>query len=142
MKFVCDAPGGKTWFRIESESEAVAESELMHHAVEKYFRQEKSRAAASYVPATGVRFEQEIGLKAHLERTMPVFLTLRDDEGKGLATAMLPPRLEADPSYRTIVVGTQNIDPYPAHGAAIRALAEHVRFPLERERCFPYRRSG
>ena len=35
MKYVCDAPDGKTWFRIEAEGEAVAESETMRHAVEK-----------------------------------------------------------------------------------------------------------
>ena len=46
MRYVCDAPGGKTWFRIETEGEAVAESEAMHHAVEKYFRKEHERAAA------------------------------------------------------------------------------------------------
>ena len=34
MRYVCDAPGGKTWFRIETEAEAVAESETMRHAVE------------------------------------------------------------------------------------------------------------
>ena len=28
MRYVCDAPGGKTWFRIETESEAVAESDV------------------------------------------------------------------------------------------------------------------
>ena len=35
MKYVCDAPGGNTWFRIESEAEAATESEAMRHAVEK-----------------------------------------------------------------------------------------------------------
>ncbi len=35
MRFVCDAAGGKTWFRIETEAEAAQESELMRHAVEK-----------------------------------------------------------------------------------------------------------
>src|SRR3954467_14845604 len=100
MKYLCDAPGGRTWFRIETEAEAIAESEMMQHAVEKYFRQEKERATRGYRPATGVRFEQEIGLKSFLERAMPVFLTLRDDEGRGLATAMLPPRLEPDPTFR------------------------------------------
>ena len=35
MRYVCDAPGGKTWFRIETEAEASMESEGMRHAVEK-----------------------------------------------------------------------------------------------------------
>src|SRR4051794_12052823 len=142
MKYLCDAPGGRTWFRIETEAEAIAESDLMQHAVEKYFRQEKERASATYRPETTVRFEQEIGLKAHLEQTMPVFLTLRDGEGKGLATAMLPPRLLAHPSFRTIIVGPQNADPYPTEGAAIRALSAFVGFALERDGCFPSRRGG
>jgi hypothetical protein len=140
MRYVCDAPDGKTWFRIESEGEAIAESALMRHAVDKYFRQEQERAAASYRPVSNVHFEQEIGLKAHLQREMPVFLTLRDGEGNGLATAMLPPRLENNRSFRSIIVGAQNADPYHEQSEAIRALAEHVGFALERDRCFPYRR--
>jgi hypothetical protein len=31
MQYVCDAPKGKTWFRIETEGEAVHESRLMGH---------------------------------------------------------------------------------------------------------------
>ena len=27
MKYVCDASGGKTWFRIETEAEATAETD-------------------------------------------------------------------------------------------------------------------
>src|SRR5579859_6668311 len=33
MQYVCDAPDGKTWFRIETESEAQGESDAMNHAV-------------------------------------------------------------------------------------------------------------
>ena len=36
MRYVCDAPGGATWFRIETEAEAEAEAALMRHAVDKY----------------------------------------------------------------------------------------------------------
>ena len=76
----------------------------------------------------------------HVERSMPVFLTLRDAEGAALVTAMLPPRLRPDPAFRCILVGRGNADPYPAHGAAIEALARHARMSLDREACFPYRR--
>src|SRR5260370_28325723 len=48
MRYVCDASDGKTWFRIENEAEAVAESETMRHAVEKYFRKEHDKAAQSF----------------------------------------------------------------------------------------------
>src|SRR3979490_1043024 len=41
MKYVCDAYGGKTWFRIETEAEATAEADVMRHNVAKYFGQEK-----------------------------------------------------------------------------------------------------
>ena len=34
MEYVCDAPGGRTWFRLVSEGEAAMESEVMRHAVE------------------------------------------------------------------------------------------------------------
>jgi len=48
MRYVCDAPGGKTWFRIETESEAIVESEIMKHAVEKYFRREHEKALRAF----------------------------------------------------------------------------------------------
>jgi hypothetical protein len=140
MRYVCDAPNGKTWFRIETEAEAAAESETMRHAVEKYFRKEQEKATASFQPVSKVSFEQEIGLKAHIQREMPLFLTLRDGEGNPLATAMLPPAGKDDRSFRPIIVGPGNADPYPEEGDAIRALAEQYGMTLERARCYPYRR--
>lgn len=140
MKYVCDAPGGRTWFRIETEAEAASESETMRHAVEKYFRKEQEKAAQSFRPISNVYFEQEIGLKAHVQREMPLFLTLRADDGTPLATAMLPPGGKDDRSFRPIIVGAGNADPYPEEGDAIRALAEHYGMTLERARCYPYRR--
>ena len=141
MKFVCDAPDGKTWFRIESEAEAILESDVMRHAVAKYFCQEREQAVAAYEPPPGGSlFEQEIGLEPHVQRTMARFLTLRDADGNGLATAMLPPDGAAPASFRPIIVGVANADPYPAHGEAIRALADHAGMKLDRDRCFPYRR--
>jgi hypothetical protein len=91
MRFVCDAAGQKTWFRIETEAEAAQESELMRHAVEKHFRRAHEQASQAYRPVPGPFVEQDIGRAAHVRRTMPVFLTLRDGEGNVLATAMLPP---------------------------------------------------
>lgn len=140
MRYVCDAPGGKTWFRLETEGEAIIESQVMRHAVEKFYRKERERAVATYQPVSTVFFEQAIGLEAHVQREMPVFLTLRDENGAALATAMLPPGAREDRTFRTIVVGLENSDPYPEHGEAIRALAAHVGMPLERSRCYPYRR--
>ena len=87
-----------------------------------------------------VSFEQEIGLKAHIQREMPLFLTLRDEDGTPLATAMLPPNGQDDRSFRPIIVGAGNADPYPEQGESIRALAQHFGMTLERSRCYPYRR--
>jgi hypothetical protein len=140
MRYVCDAPGGKTWFRLETEAEATAESLAMHHAVEKFFRQEQSKAQQSFVPPSRTFIEQEIGLRAHLQRTMPLFLTLRDDEGKPLVTAMLPPGGQNDRSFRSVIVGSGNGDPYGEQGEAIRALAHHFGLDLDRAHCYPYRR--
>ena len=140
MQYVCDAPGNKTWFRMETETEAANESDLMQHAVEKYFRKERERAAQSYQPTSAIFIEQEIGLKAHLQREMPLFLTLRADDGTPLVTAMLPPRGRDDAGFRPIIVGARNADPYSEHADAIRALAQHFRIALDRGRCFPYRR--
>lgn len=141
MKYICDAPNGRTWFRLETEAEAASESQLMAHAVEKHFREAKAKAAATFVPASSRYIEQAIGLERHIQREMPLFLTLRDNEGAPHVTAMLPPRGEPDPSFRPIIVGVRNSDPYPDHGDAIRALGDHFGLQLERARCYPYRRN-
>ena len=138
MQYVCDAPEGKTWFRIETEGEAARETDLMGHAVEKHFRKARDEATATYVPRPVPYVEQEIGLRTHLESVMPTFLTLRDAEGNGLATAMLPPQGRNDRSFRPIVVGPKNVDPYPQHGQAIETLGEHFGLTLDRARCYPY----
>src|SRR5271156_3977127 len=91
MHYVCDAPRDLTWFRLISEAEAVEESRLMNHAVEKYYRREHDKAVAGYRPLTSVFIEQDIGKADHVLRAMPIFLTLRDPDGEALATAMLPP---------------------------------------------------
>ena len=143
MQFICDAPGRKTWFRIETEGEAAAESLAMRHAVEKYFRRERDAAVQKYRPPASTSYiERDIGLNAHIQRTMPMFLTLRDAEGNALATAMLPPGGKADDSFRTIIVGPANSDPFPAHDDAIQALAAHFGLTLNRENSYPYQNYG
>jgi hypothetical protein len=140
MQFVCDAPP-KAWFRIETEGEAAIESRAMNHAVEKYFKQAYEQAARSYVPPRSAPYiEQNIGLNAHIQRVMPLFLTLRDAEGKALVTAMLPPLGKDERSFKTIIVGFDNSDPYPEHGDAIRQLGRHYGLTLDAARCYPYRR--
>ena len=141
MRYVVDAPNGKTWFRLETESEAVRESELMRHNVEKYFRLEREKAAQSYQPVSKTFFEQEIGLNAHIQREMPLFLTLRDDDGNPHVTAKLPSGGKDHASFRIIIVGPGNADPYPAEAEAITALGGHFGIALERERCYPYQRN-
>ena len=114
MRYICDAPGGKTWFRIETEAEAAMESDIMHHAIEKHFRRERDAAIKSYQPASTKFVEQEIGLEAHIQRTMAMFLTLRDGDGNPLASAMLPPGGRDERNFRIIIVGFENGDPYPS----------------------------
>ena len=143
MRFVCDAAGQKAWFRIETEAEAARESELMRHAVEKHFRRAQEQASQAYRPAPGPFVGQDIGREAHIRRTMPVFLTLRDGEGTALATAMLPPQHAAGRDTLALcpmVVGPGNGDPYPEHGDAIRTLSRHFGVARERSRCYPYGR--
>ena len=140
MKYVCDAPERKTWFRIETVTEAERESTVMDHAVAKYFKRERETAVRSYKPTSTAYIEQNIGLEAHIQRTMPLFLTLRDAAGEALATAMLPPRGRDTPVFKIIIVGSGNGDPYPEHEGAIRALGKHCGLTLERVRCYPYAR--
>jgi len=140
MEYICDAPGDRTWFRIVSEGEAAQESELMQHAVEKYFRREWQKAEESYQPVSTVFIEQDIGKAAHIQREMPLFLTLRDQDGVPLVTAMLPPGGRHDRSFSCIIVGPANADPYKRQADAIEALATHFDMPLDRVHCYPYRR--
>ena len=141
MQYVCDATGTRTWFRLETAAEATAESKEMSHAVEKHFAQSQAQAIKSYVPPASARvFEQNIGLKAHVQKAMPLFLTLRNNEGKALVTAMLPPAGRDDKAFRPIVVGPGNADPYVAHADDIRKLGQHYKLTLDPVRCFPYRR--
>ena len=141
MQYMCDA-GTATWFRIETPGEAALESQAMNHAVEKFFRDAYDKAAASFVPPKSLAaFEQRIGLKAHIQRSMPRFLTLRDKDGAALVTAMLPPEGLDTRSFRPVIVGPANADPYPAYGEAIKSLGEHVHLTLDPARCYPYRRA-
>lgn len=139
MKYVCDAPGGATWFRFETEAEAEAEAALMRHVVDKYFRRYEGAARESYrAPNSAASFEQAIGLKDHIAKAMPLFLTLRASDGEGLATAMLPPGGRNQVNFRIVIVGPENADPYENHDKAIEALAQHFNLELPREECFPY----
>ena len=45
MEYVCDAPHNRTWFRLMTEGEAIAESLEMKHAVEKHYRRERERVS-------------------------------------------------------------------------------------------------
>jgi hypothetical protein len=139
MRYVCDAGSGKTWFRFESEAEAEAEAALMRHSVDKYFRRYEAAARESYRAPQGVpAFEQAIGLKDHIAKAMPLFLTLRADDGEGLATAMLPPEGRNQANFKIVIVGPENSDPYLVHEKAIDALGAHFGLELKREDCFPY----
>ncbi len=140
MKYVCDA-GAKTWFRMETAGEAALESSAMAHAVDRFFRETYAKALKSYQPSGTLRaIEQSIGREDFVQRTMPMFLTLRDGNGQALVTAMLPPVGLDERAFRPIIVGPANTDPYPAHGDAIAVLAHHFKFKLDAATCFPYRR--
>ena len=138
MQYVCDAPAKTTWFRIETLAEAGVESDLMNHAVEKHFQAAREQAIATYAPHPGRFIEQDIGLESHVRRVMPIMLTLRDEEGNGLATAMLPSN-SRDPKVRPIIVGMSNSDPYQHYCDPINCLGKHFGLTLERARCYPYR---
>jgi hypothetical protein len=124
---------------METEAEAAGEAAAMRHAVDQYFIRARELARAAYKPADVSGIERDIGLKAHIAKAMPIFLTLRADDGEPLATAMLPSESRSsDRGFRIIIVGPANADPYPQHGAAIAALGAHYGITLERERCYPY----
>jgi hypothetical protein len=138
MEYVCDAPRNRTWFRLMTEGEAVSESLEMHHAVEKHYRRERERAVDAFHPNTSVFIEQDINKEDHIRRAMPLFLTLRDQDGRPLVTAMLPPKGKSGGGC--ILVGPGNADPYPENADAIAALGAHFGITLDRSSCYPYRR--
>src|SRR6476620_12186754 len=102
MRFICDAANGQTWFQFETEAEAAQESKLMRHAVEKHFRLAYEEASQSYDPAGIPYIEQDIRRGTHIQRAMSMFLTLRDDEGRPLVTAMLPAAKGPDLASRPV----------------------------------------
>jgi len=112
----------------------------MSHTVEKYFCREREKAVQSWRPVWPNAIERDIGLEAHVQQEMPLFLTLRDREGNALATAMLPPGGKDRGGFRIIIVAASNADPYPEQDAAIAALGAHFGLTLDRHRCFPYGR--
>ena len=126
MQYVCDAPPN-TWFRIETEGEAALE--IPGHEPRRREIFPRSLRAGRRTPTCRRRsahyVEQNIGLKAHIQRVMPRFLTLRDGEGKALVTAMLPPAGQDERAFRPIIVGFENTDPYHEFGNAIGILGEH-----------------
>jgi len=140
MLFICDAPRQRTWFQIETEKEAMDEAALMSHAVDKYYLLARQEAEAGYVPTSRAFIEQDIGRAQHIQRKLPIFATLRDSEGGGLATAMLPPKGVDDRAFTPIIVGVRNQDPYGEHADAIEALGRHFGLTLDRARCYPYQR--
>ena len=134
MQYVCDAPGDKTWFRIETENEAALESQAMRHALENHFVQERQRAVAKYRARPALSgIERDIGLEAHVLRSTPRFLTLRDHEGTPLASAMLPPETQAAAQFRPTIVGPGYSDAYATHDGAIAALEKCFGLSLRRE---------
>lgn len=140
MQYECDA-GELTWFRLETAGEAALESQAMEHAVERYFKRAYDNAVASYVPpASTPAIEQKIGLKSYVQRAMPRFLTLRDNEGNPHVTAMLPPADVNAGDFQVIIVGKANSDPYLQYASAIDVLARHTGLKLDRRNCYPYRR--
>jgi hypothetical protein len=139
MRYVCDAPGGRTWFSMETQAEAESESELMRHAVAKHFLRAVEAARMSYRPRDGLAsFERDIGLKDHITRNSPIFLTLRDGVGNALATAMLSRDIVNGAPRKAIIVGPENADPWPDHADAIASLGKHYGVRLVRETSYPY----
>ena len=126
MQYICDAPEKKAWFRIESSVEAALESAVMKNAIEVQYENALRAAVQTYQPSTRLRFiERNIGLNAHVARTMPMFLTLRDSEGNHLANAMLPPCGRNDEGFVCHIVGPGGSDALKAEASAVDALERH-----------------
>ena len=141
MRYVCDAPDRTVWFRIETEGEAFLESLSTQGAVAVFFREERQRALTSYRPRAGLSFiERDIGLEAHIQSTMPLFLTLRDHEGAALVTAILPASGKDNGNYPIFVWGAPGIDPYESHAKALEILEKRFELSIvdQSDVCYMY----
>lgn len=135
MQFICDAPGQKSWFRIETENEAIFEAEAMKVSIDAPFRIERDAAVQSYRPQARLRaIERDIGLGAHVLRTMPIYLTLRDREGTALANAVLPAKDDLQEDHHAVVIGPGHADPFASQAEAIHALELHYGVSLQTKR--------
>ena len=141
MQYVCDAPKGRTWFRIETEGEAAHESRLMRHTVEKYFCREREKAVRSWRPERPKRRSSATSASRPMYSERCRFSS-RCATGRVMhwLTAMLPPGGKDRGGFRIIIVAASNADPYPEQDAAIAALGAHFGLTLDRHRCFPYGR--
>jgi hypothetical protein len=51
---------------------------------------------------------------------------------------MLPPIGHDERTFRPVIVGSANSDPFPEHDDAMRELEKRFRLVLDRSRCYPY----
>ena len=131
MRYVCDVSERMTWFRIETDGEALLEAMATQIAVAYFFEEERRKALSSYRPRAELSFlERDIGLESHIQRTMPLFLTLRDNNGSALATTMLPLDGKDDGVFPVLVWGAGSVDAYELHTVALRALEKHFDIPI------------
>ena len=140
MQYVCDAPKGKTWFRIETEGEAAHEVAPDAPHSREIFLPRAGEGSPILASGAAQRDRARHRPRGPCTAEMPLFLTLRDREGNALATAMLPPGGKDRGGFRIIIVAASNADPYPEQDAAIAALGAHFGLTLDRHRCFPYGR--
>ena len=131
---------GERGFGLETEGEATRESENMCHAVERYYRREREKAAQTFRPRSdGLLRAGDWSQGPHPARNAAIPDVARR-ERRGSRHRHAAPRGREDRSFRTIIVGRDNGDPYLQYGDAIRALGRHFGTSLERARCYPYRR--
>jgi len=140
MQYVCEAPGRKVWFRIESSAEAALESAVMKNAIEFQYENAHRAAIQTYQPSSRLHFvERDIGLKSHIARTMPMFLTLRDGEGKHLVNAVLPPCGREDDTFACRIVGPGGMDALTAEADAVEVLEKHFGLSVHKKHSVSHR---
>lgn len=118
MKAIITA-AGLTWAELETEGDAREESDLARHAVFLYFMNDRKR-------------ENEGGAGAR-------YFSLREG-GRSLVTVRIPNNQEnRKPGGHDgmIVVGPQNLDPFPDRHLEILALSEALDIDLPAD-CYPY----
>jgi hypothetical protein len=134
MRAILPLSEGLTWFEIETQEDANAETRLAHSAVYLFFK-----ADAEQRPSSGRYYSLREWMNGEERALATVRIPAKEELRHPAARNSMSPLLVRD--LGIVVVGDRNADPYERHGAAISALSAFLGIALPPE-CYPHRQSN